>query len=75
MVTDDSEPEAGAVPARAEWSMRYNVVRVSDLPIPNEMRGPTCMLGPGVWCAGGPSAASPGFVVRYAHATAAGTTR
>jgi hypothetical protein len=36
-------------PGRAEWTMRYDVVRVSDLPIPNEMRGPTCMLGPGVW--------------------------
>jgi hypothetical protein len=75
VVTDDSEPDAGAEPARAEWTMRYDVVRVSDLPIPNEIRGPACMLGPAPGCDGGPSAASPGFVVRYANASAAGTTR
>jgi hypothetical protein len=49
VVTDDSAPDAGAVPARTEWTMRYDVVWVSDLPIPNEIRGPACMLGPGAW--------------------------
>ena len=50
MVTDDArEPDAGAGPARAEWTIRYDVVRVSDLPIPNEIRSPACMLGPGAW--------------------------
>jgi hypothetical protein len=63
------------VPARAEWTIRYDVVRVSDLPIPNEIRGPACMLGPGVWLRRQAQPASLGFVDRYAHATAAGTTR
>lgn len=35
--------------APSEWALLYDVVNVSDLPVPNEIRGPACMTGPKVW--------------------------
>ncbi|WP_165958871.1 hypothetical protein [Actinomadura sp. KC345] len=37
--------------ARSKWIpfYVYDVVKVARLPVPNEIRGPKCMIGPKVW--------------------------
>jgi hypothetical protein len=39
------------MPERTEWTPLwvYEVVKVARLPVPNEIRGPECMVGPKVW--------------------------
>jgi hypothetical protein len=65
------------MPERIEWIEHwvYEVVKVSRLPVPNEIRGPTCMIGPKVWYGTVSAGSSPGLSPARTLVTAGFTIR